>query len=77
MIVGGDASGVLRFWDAGSGAPLWTMQAHHTALIGIHMEGDDIVTRGYSGDISRWRMPKPERVIEACGHNARCATVLP
>jgi hypothetical protein len=30
------------------------------------MEGADIVTRGFSGDVSRWRLPRPEQVIEAC-----------
>ena len=42
---------------------------------GIRVDGDDIVTRGFSGDISRWKLPKPEQVIEACGDRDRCAIV--
>jgi WD40 repeat protein len=62
MIVAGGGDGLLRFWDAASGRPLWTMPAHKSLLIGIRVEGDDIVTRGFSGDISRWTLPKFERV---------------
>jgi WD40 repeat protein len=75
MIVGGGGDGLLRFWDAVSGRPLWTMPAHKSHLVGIRMEGDDIVTRGFSGDISRWTLPKSEQVIEACHDLERCATV--
>jgi len=75
MIVAGGGDGRLRFWDAASGRPLWTMPAHRSALIGVRVEGNDIVTRGFSGDISRWTLPKPEQVIEACGEHERCAIV--
>ncbi|HEX8108085.1 MAG TPA: WD40 repeat domain-containing protein, partial [Kofleriaceae bacterium] len=75
MLIGGDGDGQLRFWEAASGRPLWTMQAHRSHLIGVHVEGTDIVTRGFSGDIARWSLPRPEQVIHACDHNERCAIV--
>ena len=75
MVVAGDGDGLLRFWDTASGRPLWTMLAHKSHLVGVRVEGDDIVTRGFSGDISRWTLPKPEQVIEACGGRDRCGIV--
>lgn len=75
MLIGGGGDGQLRFWEAVSGRPLWTMQAHRSHLIGVHVEGADIVTRGFSGDIARWSLPRPEQVIDACSHNERCAIV--
>jgi len=77
MMVGGDGDGLLRFWDAASGRPLWTMPAHASHVVGIHIEGDDIVTRGFLRDIARWTLPKPARVIADCVRDERCATVLP
>lgn len=75
MIVGGGGDGVLRFWDAASARPLWTMQAHRSHLVGVRVEGNEVITRGFSGDISRWVLPSPERVFEACRHHDRCAIV--
>jgi WD40 repeat protein len=75
VLIGGGSDGQLRFWEAASGRPLWTMPAHRSHLVGVHVEGDDIVTRGYFGDIARWSLPNPEQVIEACDHNERCAIV--
>jgi len=75
MVVAGGGDGLLRFWDTTSGRPLWAMQAHRSQLIGIRIEGDDIVTRGLSGDISRWSLPRPEQVIEECSGHERCAIV--
>jgi serine/threonine protein kinase/WD40 repeat protein len=65
FVMAGGADGLLRFWDQASGRPLWTLPAHKSMLIGIHMEGDDIVTRGFAGEVSRWRLPQPERVVQA------------
>jgi WD40 repeat protein len=65
MVIAGDGDGLLRFWDASSGLPLWTMPAHRSYVIGIRVDGDDIVTRGFFGDISKWTLPKPEQTIEA------------
>ena len=75
LVIGGDGDGVLRFWDLTSGARLWTLQAHKSAVIGLHVEGNDLVTRGFTGEISRWRLPRSEHVIDACGRHPRCAIV--
>jgi WD40 repeat protein len=64
MVVAGDSDGLLRFWDV-TGRPLWKLQAHKSHVVGIHLEGDDIVTRGFGGDVSRWTLPRSEWVIEA------------
>jgi WD40 repeat protein/serine/threonine protein kinase len=75
LVIGGDANGSLRFWDAVSGAKLWALPVHKSAVIGLHLEGVDIVTRGLAGEISRWRLPQSGAVIEACAHHPPCATV--
>jgi WD40 repeat protein/serine/threonine protein kinase len=77
MLIGGGGDGRLRFWEFASGRPLWTMQAHRSHLIGVHVDGESIVTRGFSGEIVRWSLPKPEQVIEACDRSRRCAIVAP
>ena len=53
LVIGGDADGLLRFWDVKSGAKLWTLKAHKSAVIRIHVQDGDLVTRGYAGEISR------------------------
>ncbi len=75
LVVGGDADGLLRFWDAATGAKLWTIPVHKSAVIGVHWEGADIVTRGFTGEISRWRLPRSEAVIAACAGHSPCAIV--
>jgi WD40 repeat protein/serine/threonine protein kinase len=75
MVVAGDGDGLLRFWDVASTRPIWTLQAHRSHLIGVHFEGNDIVTRGFGGDFSRWRLPEPERAIEECSARRACAIV--
>ena len=75
MLIGGDADGVLRFWDAASGATLWMLQAHKSAVIRIYVEGGDLITRGFTGEISRWRLPKLEQVSGACAGHPACAIV--
>src|SRR6185503_19521024 len=47
MVIAGDADGLLRFWDEASGARLWTLSAHKSAVIGVHVDGEGIVTRGF------------------------------
>ncbi|HEX4422820.1 MAG TPA: serine/threonine-protein kinase [Kofleriaceae bacterium] len=56
-LVTAGVDGVLRFWDAAAGTMIWTMQAHKV-LNALHFEGDQLVTRGYSGEIARWEFPK-------------------
>jgi serine/threonine protein kinase/WD40 repeat protein len=75
LLIAGDGDGVLRFWDMATGSKLWTLQAHKSAVIAVHVEGDDLVTRGFTGEISRWRLPRSEHVIDACGGHPRCAIV--
>ncbi|HMG24366.1 MAG TPA: hypothetical protein VK607_23685, partial [Kofleriaceae bacterium] len=73
MLIGGGGDGQLRFWDASSARPLWTMPAHRPHLIGVHVEATgDIVTHGFSGDLARWSLPASQQVIEACGRDERC-----
>jgi WD40 repeat protein len=63
MVIAGAADGPLWFWDATTERPLWKMQAHKSHVAGVHFEGDDIVTRGFGGEVSRWHLPRPEEVI--------------
>jgi WD40 repeat protein len=65
MVVAGGGDGLLRFWDTSSERLLWMLPAHKSHVVGIHFEGDSIVTRGFAGDVSRWRLPLPAQVIEA------------
>ena len=57
MVVGGDGDGALRFWDTASTRPLWTIPAHRSYLVGVRVDGNEVITRGFSGDISRWVLP--------------------
>jgi len=75
LVIGGDADGSLRFWDAASGVKLWTLPAHKSAVIGVHLEGVDIVTRGFAGEVSRWTLPPSRGVMKACAHHLPCATI--
>jgi eukaryotic-like serine/threonine-protein kinase len=65
MVIGGGGDGVVRFWDTASGRPLWGIVAYRSPVMGIHWEGDSLLTRGLHGEISRWVFPAPEQVIEA------------
>ncbi|HEU4733071.1 MAG TPA: hypothetical protein VFT22_34495 [Kofleriaceae bacterium] len=58
IVVTGGGDGMLRFWDAATGAQLWALPAHRSAVAGIHFEGDELVTRGFTGEIARWRLPR-------------------
>jgi len=77
LVIAGGIDGLLRFWDAASERLLWALPAHKAQLIGVHIEGRDIVTRGLGGDLSRWTLPSSEKVIEACDGQARCAIMQP
>jgi WD40 repeat protein len=66
MVIAGGSDGFLRFWDTSNGRLLWMLQAHPSYVIGLHYEGNDLVTRGLSGEIARWALPAPDSVIEAC-----------
>jgi len=70
-IVAAGSDGVLRFWDTASGRMIWTLRAHRTAITGVHFAGGDIVTRGSTGEISRWNVSKlPSQ--ETIERSARC-----
>ncbi|HEU4728255.1 MAG TPA: protein kinase [Kofleriaceae bacterium] len=75
MVMAGGIDGALHFWDPASGRRLWALPVQTSQIIGIHVEGDDIVTRGFAGELSRWKLPKPGDVIEACGGQYRRAIV--
>jgi WD40 repeat protein len=57
VTAGGD--GVLRFWDTFTGHVMWTLKAHQAAVGGLHFDGTDLVTRGFAGEIARWRLLTP------------------
>jgi WD40 repeat protein len=71
MIVASGSDGLLWFWDLSTGRPLWKLQAHRSHAIGIHFEGSALVTRGLGGEVSRWALPRPRRVIEATQAKAK------
>ena len=73
LIVAGSSDGFLRFWDVERGRLLWTMQAHKSYIVGVHYEGNDLVTRGFAGDVARWTLPPSEAIIEAC-HASVCTS---
>jgi len=66
VLVAGGSDGFLRFWDTSNGRLLWMLQAHRTYIVGVHYEGDDLITRSFAGDVARWALPSPDRVIESC-----------
>jgi WD40 repeat protein len=74
LVVGGDGDGVLHFWDAASGAELWTLQGHRPYVAGIHVEGYDLVTRDFGGGVSRWSLPPISKVL---GEAVRRSIVVP
>jgi WD40 repeat protein len=76
LVVAGGADGLLRFWDKDSGYLLWALPAHKSEIYGVHVEGADVVTRGITGELARWTLPGPGRVIQACRDDERCAILL-
>jgi serine/threonine protein kinase/WD40 repeat protein len=77
LVIAGSSDGVVRFWDRDSGRLLWGLPAHNSLVVGLHIEGEDIVSRGFNGDLARWRLPSPARTIAACSAPERCAIVPP
>jgi WD40 repeat protein len=66
VVVAGGSDGLLRFWDAANGRLLWSLQAHRSFVVGVHYEGSELVTRSLAGDVARWALSPPDRIIEAC-----------
>jgi len=58
MVVAAAGDGALRFWDAASGQLSWTLRAHQQPIAGVHFDGRDLITRGATGEIARWSVPK-------------------
>ena len=75
VIAAGAGDGTVRFFDTVSGREIWKMQAHATAVIGVDFDGSDVVTRGKAGDLARWELPDPVKVINSCD-GQRCGTVV-
>jgi WD40 repeat protein len=75
LVVAGGIDGALRFWDQATGRRLWTLPAHRSQVVGIHVEGHDLVTRGIAGDVARWAIPPAEQVIRACDAHEPCDIV--
>jgi WD40 repeat protein len=71
MVVTAGGDGLLRFWDLSNERLLWTLLAHKPHVIGLHFEGNDLVTRGFDGDLARWSLPDPRSVIVRSARNAR------
>ncbi|HEX7843031.1 MAG TPA: WD40 repeat domain-containing protein, partial [Kofleriaceae bacterium] len=72
MVVTAGGDGVLRFWDASSARMLWTLRAHSSRIAGVHFEGTDLVTRGFTGEIARWRMSSPPDLAHTVDGIVRC-----
>ena len=63
LLVGAGADGVLRFWDAASGDLLSTLRAHKSYISGVHFEGDALITRAFTGEMSRWQWSSPPAFV--------------
>jgi WD40 repeat protein len=75
MVVTAGGDGVLRFWDASSARMIWTLRTHGVRLSGVHFEGTDIVTRGFAGELARWKLsnlPSSPDLVRAVDRIARC-----
>jgi WD40 repeat protein len=62
MVVAAGSDGAAWFWEV-TGRSLWRLPAHASRVIGVHFEGDDLVTRGFAGDVSRWKFPSARQVL--------------
>ena len=71
MVVAGGGDGLVRYWDATTARQLWAMPAHRSAVIGIHFDGSDLVTRGDGGDVARWTVPEAQGTVELSAAPAR------
>ena len=75
VTAGGD--GMLRFWDAPSGRMIWILRAHKSAITGLHFEGSDLVTRSFTGEVSRWSLAKPRSSQDFVGMIDRYLRCVP
>jgi WD40 repeat protein len=58
LVVTAGGDGLLRFWDVSSARMIWTLRSNDARAEGVHFEGDDVVTRGFTGEIARWTLPR-------------------
>ena len=72
VVVAGGGDGLLHFWDVVSGRQIWTLRAHKSHVLGIHFETENLITRGFAGDIARWTLPTASQMIEACSGTIEC-----
>jgi WD40 repeat protein len=77
MVVTAGGDGNVQFWDMASGVNLWSLRAHKSIVSGLHYEGDDLVTRGFTGEIYRWRIPTPASSPEFARRLDRVLRCLP
>ena len=70
VTAGGD--GVLRFWDRSSARMIWSLRVHEAPVAGVHFEGSDVVTQGFTGEIARWTLPPPPQDLITIDGIARC-----
>lgn len=75
FVVAAVSDGSVRFFDIATGRPIWTLPAHKTRVVGLHFEGNDLVTRGFSGEMTRWTVPDSEQVIKTCVARGLCGKV--
>ena len=55
LVVTAGADGKLRFWDERTQTMLWAFAAHGSLINAVHFEGEDLISRGAMGELSRWR----------------------
>jgi len=53
IVAGGGGDGTIRFWDIRSGRLLWSAPDLADQVLGVRIDGNDVVTRGSDGSISR------------------------
>jgi WD40 repeat protein len=56
FVVAGASAGAVWIWDRSNGRPLWVLQAHRSAVNGIDLNGDKLVTRSFAGDSAGWSL---------------------
>lgn len=74
FVAAGGGDGSIRFWDRENGRLLWQQSAARSAIAAIHFQGQDLVVRGFGGDISRWTLPPARQVIDEYERRQRAAS---
>jgi eukaryotic-like serine/threonine-protein kinase len=74
FVAAGGGDGSIRFWDREGGRLLWQQSAARSAIAAIHFQGQDLVVRGFGGDVSRWTLPPAQQVIDEYERRQRAAS---